>query len=757
MIGGYVMQARRFWFLFLLVILWPSAESAVRVQVLGSDTSAMILRDGLGAETGPGVRSLPGISSAPATMARFTIESPSSVLFEMPDGQDFTLSLRSLGQPVVVNIEFEDSVKRTRVVRYLDLEFPAQARLDLAADGRVTLAVDTTGDGMFDRDVSPTVDVSGIAAADTDPPVVGHRRLTDGRYALVLTDAGIDITSPERLFYSLDGGDRYLPYLGPLAFDPGNTPVILAIGEDRVGNVSRITEIATAPPFCTRVAGERRTLQTLMAEALAQAVSAGEVPASSAVSLLAVGKAACLWHRDAAGNDDSCQACQGLYEPGIDPVRIAVLYDAAVAMPDRQAVSARFDAAASARRDRIPDLAFTAVDRSSFESGIVAGGAFFPLSDERYGDGGLALRLRHLQWALEGEYVDLGAGMDVGGPALGTVVDRMRVSGLPALEAFEAATRAEWQMLASRMMLRIVGSNRGIVADDPTRDSYENRILREQIESAGSALATANFGRLLVDACASTKGFAYITRSDYRTRACHGLACRTFEDYVASRLSSASGQCPGVIDAPALERLGSAAAIARGDPATLAGLLADECSVNEFLGGALLDVRELKAGTQAAYAAGLQGLTTNDPVEKARRQSAMAGVESANAGLLSETIQDLKLRLVNTGTSPLTGVVLRMFENGAFNGQERDLTIPADTALVIDGHAATSMPFHLRHPIAGSRVNEIVHVAFRVDPDGVYGTTTAGRKVAGLDYYVFDPANPVCPRPGPVIDPVAGP
>ena len=91
--------------------------------------------------------------------------------------------------------------------------------------------------------------------------------------------------------------------------------------------------------------------------------------------------------------------------------------------------------------------------------------------------------------------------------------------------------------------------------------------------------------------------------------------------------------------------------------------------------------------------------------------------------------------------------MLRGYENGAPTGQQRTLSVGPDSALVIEGDAARDVPFFLRRSLTGATPNEIASVAFVLDPDGALATTTEGTKLAGVQYYVFDPAAAICPLP----------
>lgn len=683
-----------------------------------------------------------GLTSEPPEAITIKGGGPESVQYLVFVGEASRFELASTGQPFGVSLRRHTGDSTSEVIRWDAVQAPAARAvvLSITSEGVATLRYAGSAGGAADTVVAPTASFAGAAAADTTAPELTHTREADGRHALHLVDSGADITSPERLVYSLDGGQRYLPYQGPFAVESRETPTLFAVGRDAVGNTSQIYEFSIIEPFCDRVQRDRVALRSLASDALAQATAQGNLPALPGVALLAEGDAACLWRRDTGGGDVSCTMCAGVYVPASSPVPIAVLFPASVSSANRSAVLALFEQQASARKATLPAVSFSSENRADFETGRVDLAPASPTDD-----GGLARGLRLLARALFGEYVDLGAGApNVAGASLESVVTALRSAGLSRAEGFEAALLGDLRQLRGGVMLRLVGAARGAIGDAPERDSYENRVARTQLENASHALAESALGLLAADTCGADNALAFRTRAQTQSNACGGAACRSFEAYASARVAASRSACPGVFADAEVADLEQAARIGNGDGATLASLFADECAANSLLGRSLRTVRVFRERAAAAHGAALVAAVSE---ARAAREANAAAAASALAALGQVTTQNLKLRVANTGSVAFSGVVLRGYENGAPTGQQRTLSVGPDTALVIEGDAARDVPFFLRRSLTGATPNEIASVVFVLDPDGALATTTEGTKLAGVQYYVFDPAAAICPLP----------
>ena len=161
----------------------------------------------------------------------------------------------STGDPVSVEIRIGTGDTTTRSIRYRDIVLPAgvSAKLSFMPSGPQDLAYDSDGDGTFDTTVEPTVDVTGPAAQDTDPPVISvHEDIQGGSSRITLS--ANDPSGLSRLMVSLDG-TNYEEYTGPLTLVSQRTPVVYAFADDNLANratlVHELRKNATPIPAMT--------------------------------------------------------------------------------------------------------------------------------------------------------------------------------------------------------------------------------------------------------------------------------------------------------------------------------------------------------------------------------------------------------------------------------------------------------------------------------------------------------------------------
>jgi hypothetical protein len=726
--------------LVAISLAWRAAADpapAFDVEFDGVDPDSIVAFDAQERALGPDVTGEP--SEAITVMGGGS----ESIIYLVFVGEASRFEFASTGQPFAVSLRRHTGSVTDELIRWDTVQVPAGSAVALSITSAGAATLRYAGSTV----VAPTASFAGIAAADTTPPEVTHRLEPDGRHALHLLDGGNDITSPERLVYSLDGGQRYLPYQGPFAVDPRETPTLFTVGRDALGNTSQIYQYSMVEPLCDRVQRDRSTLRSLVSAALAKAIAQGHVPAVPGVALLAEGDAACLWRRDSGGGDVSCTSCGGVYVPASTPVQIAVLFPASVSSASRSAVLTLFGQEASDRKAALPAVVFSSENRADFEAGRVDLASASPADDA-----GLARGLRLLARALFGEYVDLGAGApNVAGASLESVATALRNAGLSRAEGFEAGLLGDLQQRRGGVMLRLVGAARGAIGDTPERDSYENRIVRTQLDTASHALAEAALGLLVADTCGAENALAFRSRAQAQSNACGGAACRSFDAYASARVAASRAVCPDVFSATEVVDLEQAARIGNGDGATLAALFANECAANTLLGGSLRTVRAFRDRAAAARSVALAAAA---PGERTARETNAAAAESALAALNQAATQNLKLRIANNGSVAFSGVVLRGYENGSPTGQQRTFDVGPDRALAIEGDAARDVPFFLRRNLAGATLNEIASVVFVLDPDAALAPNTEGARVAGVQYYVFDPTHAICPLPAEPNSPV---
>jgi hypothetical protein len=153
--------------------------------------------------------------------------------------------VRSGTSPIALEIMKGTDVTTTMATRYQDLDFPAgtEALLKTTPDapgGVERLKIDRDGDGTFETEVAPTVEVEGPAAEDVEPPVVTVQASAGEPTTILVTLIAEDRQAGVKaIFFSLDG-TQYQEYTGPLQLNPQETPVLHAFADDKVGNRSSI-------------------------------------------------------------------------------------------------------------------------------------------------------------------------------------------------------------------------------------------------------------------------------------------------------------------------------------------------------------------------------------------------------------------------------------------------------------------------------------------------------------------------------------
>ena len=159
-----------------------------------------------------------------------------SIEITTPADQSFTLTFRSSGQPVLLEIlKGVGNSEPSQAIRYLDLNLPAGvvAKLEITPTGVEDLRYDGDADGTFEAVVTPTANAIGTAALDTIAPDITFSESQQGTQRLVSitgTDFG---TGVRTLRYSFDGL-HFLGYTQPFLVDPAQTPSVFAFGEDNV-------------------------------------------------------------------------------------------------------------------------------------------------------------------------------------------------------------------------------------------------------------------------------------------------------------------------------------------------------------------------------------------------------------------------------------------------------------------------------------------------------------------------------------------
>jgi pimeloyl-ACP methyl ester carboxylesterase len=181
--------------------------------------------------TMPFGRSVPGVS--------FHVLGPDSINVAFPAQQTYRVTFRAGARPMVIALTKGSSEGFTEAIRYRDLVLPANvnALLQFTPQGAENLKYDADGDGTFETTVTPTASVSGVAAQDTEGPIVtfnGTAQQGNVQVSISAADSGSGV---RQIFYSLNG-TNFQPYTAPFTVNPNQTQAVYAFADDNVANRS---------------------------------------------------------------------------------------------------------------------------------------------------------------------------------------------------------------------------------------------------------------------------------------------------------------------------------------------------------------------------------------------------------------------------------------------------------------------------------------------------------------------------------------
>jgi pimeloyl-ACP methyl ester carboxylesterase len=172
-----------------------------------------------------------------------------SALVVAPADQAVSITARSDGDPMSVEISKGSDVDTSEAVRYQDLSLPAGVKLQLkfGPSGLESLKYDADGDGTFESTVAPTASASGAAAQDTEPPQLAASQTPHGSSA-ILTLSATDVGSGVKAIYYSTDGSNFLPYTGALTFAAPGKRVVYAFADDNVANRSQLLTVKVPFP-----------------------------------------------------------------------------------------------------------------------------------------------------------------------------------------------------------------------------------------------------------------------------------------------------------------------------------------------------------------------------------------------------------------------------------------------------------------------------------------------------------------------------
>lgn len=162
-------------------------------------------------------------------------------LFVMAADQVYTATVRVADSPIAVSLRLGTGGQTDAALRYRDLNLPADsiAELRFTGAGVELLRVDSDSNGAFETIPPPSANLTGIAAADVDPPVVrivASGPLMSRIVTLSVSDSGAGVAA---ILYSLDNR-TFTPYTGPIQVDALATPTVYAFADDAAANRSGV-------------------------------------------------------------------------------------------------------------------------------------------------------------------------------------------------------------------------------------------------------------------------------------------------------------------------------------------------------------------------------------------------------------------------------------------------------------------------------------------------------------------------------------
>jgi hypothetical protein len=175
--------------------------------------------------------SVPGVS--------FNIFGTSFTNVILATPRTYRITFRAGTNPMAIAITKGTGEGFTEAIRYRDLVLPANvnALLQFTPQGAENLKYDADGDGTFETTVTPTASVSGVAAQDTEGPIVtfnGTAQQGNVQVSISAADSGSGV---RQIFYSLNG-TNFQPYTAPFTVNPNQTQAVYAFADDNVANRS---------------------------------------------------------------------------------------------------------------------------------------------------------------------------------------------------------------------------------------------------------------------------------------------------------------------------------------------------------------------------------------------------------------------------------------------------------------------------------------------------------------------------------------
>lgn len=124
------------------------------------------------------------------------------------------------------------------VKKYLDLQLPSNVTglLKFSSAGVENLRYDADGDGTFETEVQPSVNLTGASASDKTPPTIDVSYTVNDNEATVMVSAADNGTGVKQIRYIVNGATGDHIYNSPFTVNLSQSQLIYVSAEDNAGN-----------------------------------------------------------------------------------------------------------------------------------------------------------------------------------------------------------------------------------------------------------------------------------------------------------------------------------------------------------------------------------------------------------------------------------------------------------------------------------------------------------------------------------------
>jgi pimeloyl-ACP methyl ester carboxylesterase len=186
---------------------------------------------------------IPGLNS-------YEMVASDSVMLTFATGTAYTAEFQAGTTPMEIElVTGTGNQTPTSAVRYKDLDLPVNThmRLTISQTGIAELRIDADNNGTYETLITPTVNLSGGAATDTEPPTVNINPVAgQGNTATVNITADDFQSGVNKIWYSTDGVS-FDQFTAPFNITLTSTPITIeAFADDNAANRSGLVSRAVS-------------------------------------------------------------------------------------------------------------------------------------------------------------------------------------------------------------------------------------------------------------------------------------------------------------------------------------------------------------------------------------------------------------------------------------------------------------------------------------------------------------------------------